>query len=106
MVIDPRISGDERERLLQGMLNDHELNGGRVAFKLIRDGELVEVVPTAVRGPGGKLEPFEAMMDTKSLWLQSGMSLVNSFQRYFGKSVRYEGYRLRKVLCRPTCSDK
>src|SRR5205807_603112 len=52
-------------KVVQRILDSYARVNNHAIFTIIQDGDLVQVVPKAVKGATGKLEPFEAMLNTK-----------------------------------------
>jgi hypothetical protein len=54
-----------RGQALQGILDAYRLSGGRAGFTIVQNGDIINVMATSVRGPDGKIQPFEPLLDTK-----------------------------------------
>ena len=56
---------DDRQTVVQGLLDAYAASGNAGRFRLENDGRLIHVIPTAVNNSDGQLMPQDSILDTK-----------------------------------------
>jgi hypothetical protein len=76
-----------------------------VVFTTLGDGDLIEVLPKAVKGANGKLEPFEAMLSTR-IFHRVNTIWGRSYRKFSRRFLKKEAFRSAQFLVLTTSLHK
>lgn len=75
VLIETGMTADAKGKTLQGILDGHRHSGGRAAFTVSENGDLIHVMATSVRSPNGRTEPFEPLLGTRISFVRGQYAL-------------------------------
>ena len=58
------LSVEAKSKIMKTVLDTYNRSGNRAIFRVMQPGDLIHVVPVAVRGEDGTLQSFQPMLDT------------------------------------------